>query len=174
MSATESPGWKVDPFGRHQHRYWDGSQWTEHVADDGKTTADPPIAHAEPPGQASGLQSARSTAPADDADADDEPVDENGPGSTAGRYVRACKEVMDAANATIESANAAVGARAMASDPSQHEIPRQNFAGFARSAEEEFVQLYKAFLQVRERAMEAAADFLVRANERTLIPNCSS
>lgn len=29
------PAWKSDPTGRHEHRYWDGSQWTEHVSDAG-------------------------------------------------------------------------------------------------------------------------------------------
>src|SRR3954447_17900098 len=33
--------WRVDPFGRHEHRYWDGAQWTEHVADLGRTATDP-------------------------------------------------------------------------------------------------------------------------------------
>jgi hypothetical protein len=33
--------WYPDPKGRHQHRYWDGSQWTEQVADQGKQARDP-------------------------------------------------------------------------------------------------------------------------------------
>lgn len=28
-------GWFADPTKRHQYRYWDGSAWTEHVADNG-------------------------------------------------------------------------------------------------------------------------------------------
>ena len=28
-------GWKADPTGRHQFRYWNGRQWTENVADAG-------------------------------------------------------------------------------------------------------------------------------------------
>jgi hypothetical protein len=36
------PGeWRADPSGRHQHRYWDGRAWTEHVADDGVASTDP-------------------------------------------------------------------------------------------------------------------------------------
>lgn len=34
------PGWHPDPRGRHEHRYWDGSQWTDHVADAGVTSTD--------------------------------------------------------------------------------------------------------------------------------------
>ncbi len=34
------PGWKADPTGRHQFRYWAGSQWTENVADDGEQSMD--------------------------------------------------------------------------------------------------------------------------------------
>ena len=33
--------WYADPSGRHTHRYWDGAQWTAHVADDGRTASDP-------------------------------------------------------------------------------------------------------------------------------------
>ncbi len=38
---TAPAGWKTDPSGRHQIRYWDGSHWTEHVADaDHQATGD--------------------------------------------------------------------------------------------------------------------------------------
>ncbi len=33
--------WHPDPLGRHQYRYWDGERWTDHVADDGRTSTDP-------------------------------------------------------------------------------------------------------------------------------------
>jgi Protein of unknown function (DUF2510) len=33
-------GWKADPTGRHQFRYWDGFQWTENVADAGAQSRD--------------------------------------------------------------------------------------------------------------------------------------
>lgn len=34
-------GWHTDPSGRHELRYWDGSDWTDHVSDAGKTKTDP-------------------------------------------------------------------------------------------------------------------------------------
>lgn len=34
------PGWHPDPRGRHEHRYWDGSQWTDHVSDKGVQSQD--------------------------------------------------------------------------------------------------------------------------------------
>ena len=37
-----SPQWFADPSGRHQHRWWDGSTWTEHVADNGVVSVDAP------------------------------------------------------------------------------------------------------------------------------------
>lgn len=40
-SSSVGPDWYADPTGRHQHRYWDGRSWTEHVADDGKASIDP-------------------------------------------------------------------------------------------------------------------------------------
>jgi hypothetical protein len=38
---TPAPGWHPDPTGRHEYRYWDGSQWTDDVSDQGATTHDP-------------------------------------------------------------------------------------------------------------------------------------
>jgi hypothetical protein len=38
---TDNPaGWQADPTGRHEHRYWDGSQWTDNVADGGVANTD--------------------------------------------------------------------------------------------------------------------------------------
>jgi len=37
-----APGWYPDPFGRHETRWWDGAQWTEHVASHGRQAVDPP------------------------------------------------------------------------------------------------------------------------------------
>lgn len=34
------PGWVADPWGRHELRYWDGSNWTPHVSDNGVTSQD--------------------------------------------------------------------------------------------------------------------------------------
>ena len=41
--VSQPPDWYPDPSGRHEHRYWDGSRWTEHVASHGRqgTDADP-------------------------------------------------------------------------------------------------------------------------------------
>jgi uncharacterized protein YxjI len=41
--------WYPDPAGRHEHRYWDGSQWTEHVASHGRQSVDPDVTSAPPP-----------------------------------------------------------------------------------------------------------------------------
>ena len=37
-----APGWLTDPFAKHHQRYWSGTEWTEHVADDGVPGIDPP------------------------------------------------------------------------------------------------------------------------------------
>ena len=34
--------WYKDPSGRFEMRYWNGTQWTEHVATAGKQSVDPP------------------------------------------------------------------------------------------------------------------------------------
>jgi hypothetical protein len=38
--AAVPAGWKADPTGRHQFRYWAGSAWTENVADNGEQSRD--------------------------------------------------------------------------------------------------------------------------------------
>ncbi len=43
-AATVPAGWYADPSGRFELRYWDGSQWTEHVARGGQQYTDPPVA----------------------------------------------------------------------------------------------------------------------------------
>ncbi len=44
-------GWQPDPRGRHEYRYWDGSQWTDHVSDQGTVSQDP-VADTSPPAAA--------------------------------------------------------------------------------------------------------------------------
>ncbi len=40
MSTTPA-NWHPDPVNRHQLRYWDGTNWTEHVSDNGVSGVDP-------------------------------------------------------------------------------------------------------------------------------------
>ncbi len=40
-TETVPAGWKADPTGRHLFRYWNGSHWTEDVADPGEQARDP-------------------------------------------------------------------------------------------------------------------------------------
>ncbi len=40
--------WFADPFFRHDQRFWSGSEWTEHVTDDGVPGIDPPPAAGSP------------------------------------------------------------------------------------------------------------------------------
>jgi hypothetical protein len=58
-------------------------------------------------------------------------------------YAAACRDVLNAGEAVIETANKAVGARNMANMPSQHEISRKNFQTLADELEQEFVPPYK-------------------------------
>lgn len=43
MTTPLAPDWYRDPFGRHEHRYWDGTRWTDHVASAGSQAVDPPV-----------------------------------------------------------------------------------------------------------------------------------
>lgn len=38
--SDNTPGWQSDPTGKHDHRYWDGSQWTDNVSDAGVASTD--------------------------------------------------------------------------------------------------------------------------------------
>ncbi|MEP9381475.1 phospholipid scramblase-related protein [Nocardioides cheoyonin] len=40
---SHAANWYPDPLGRHELRYWDGSQWTEHVSSHGRQAVDPPV-----------------------------------------------------------------------------------------------------------------------------------
>jgi uncharacterized RDD family membrane protein YckC len=42
------PRWVPDPLGRHHYRYWNGTEWTDHVSDNGMLGLDPPISAAPP------------------------------------------------------------------------------------------------------------------------------
>ena len=37
-------GWYADPSSRFELRYWNGTEWTEHVARSGQQFTDPPVA----------------------------------------------------------------------------------------------------------------------------------
>lgn len=42
MTETTAPAnWYPDPMGRHEHRYYDGTGWTEHVSSHGVQSVDP-------------------------------------------------------------------------------------------------------------------------------------
>ena len=43
-NSAAPPAWYPDPSKRFELRYWDGSEWTEHVARSGQQFTDPPIA----------------------------------------------------------------------------------------------------------------------------------
>jgi hypothetical protein len=42
-------GWYPDPYRRHEHRYFDGTSWTEHVSDQGVQSIDKPDLFPGPP-----------------------------------------------------------------------------------------------------------------------------
>ena len=41
-TTAQPPNWYPDPWGRHEHRYFDGTAWTDHVASHGRQAVDPP------------------------------------------------------------------------------------------------------------------------------------
>jgi hypothetical protein len=56
VAIMVSAGWYPDPTHVHEHRYWDGNEWTEHVADGGASAIAPlaPGAAFPPPAVALG------------------------------------------------------------------------------------------------------------------------
>ena len=65
MGTTAPAGWHKDPTELHQHRYWDGNGWTEHVADNGVPALDPLPSHAPPEKQVDVATSIPASVPAD-------------------------------------------------------------------------------------------------------------
>jgi len=49
VTQTHAAGWYADPLGRHELRYYDGAQWTEHVSSHGRTAVDPPVGSSHVP-----------------------------------------------------------------------------------------------------------------------------
>jgi uncharacterized protein YxjI len=47
--VSQPADWYPDPSGRHEHRYWDGSRWTEHVASHGRQSVDHDTSSKPPP-----------------------------------------------------------------------------------------------------------------------------
>ncbi len=43
-SAPVPADWYADPSGRYELRYWNGAEWTDHVARSGQQFTDPPVA----------------------------------------------------------------------------------------------------------------------------------
>ncbi len=43
MSEAQAPAanWYPDPGGKHEHRYWDGTKWTDNVSNHGRQAVDP-------------------------------------------------------------------------------------------------------------------------------------
>ena len=56
MSDTNDAGWRPDPTGRHEQRYFDGTAFTDDVADGTTTGTDPMDAPATPPPAADATQ----------------------------------------------------------------------------------------------------------------------
>ncbi|MFM9122216.1 MAG: DUF2510 domain-containing protein, partial [Actinomycetota bacterium] len=44
VQPTVPAAWYADPSGRYELRYWNGKEWTEHVARAGQQFTDPPVA----------------------------------------------------------------------------------------------------------------------------------
>lgn len=80
-------------------------------------------------------------------------------------YAAACGEVLTAANACLEVANRAIGARNMAAKRPQHEISIRNFTQFAENAERDFRPLYQAFDGACVTARDAAAQLLASQSD---------
>jgi Protein of unknown function (DUF2510) len=84
-AGTSGASWVGDPTGRHEYRFWDGSAWTEHVADQGTTSIDPlsPTDGAQAPSPVAASVTTPSV-PASSAPASAEPPVAVAPVTTAG------------------------------------------------------------------------------------------
>jgi hypothetical protein len=89
--------------------------------------------------------------------------------SWAVQYVASCSEVLNAANACVEVANLAVGARSKADERPQHEISIKTFSDMAERKEQEFVPLYRAFAEACTKARDTAASFLAAQPDAEMV-----
>jgi len=80
-------------------------------------------------------------------------------------YATSCREILATANACLDVANTAVGARNVADQRPQAEISIQTFTRRAEQAEDEFIPLYRAFVEACSKAREAAASLLAAQAE---------
>ncbi len=85
-------------------------------------------------------------------------------------YVAACGEVLAAANACLEPANRALGARNKIAQHQNDGLPGtpiaiRNFTGWAEKAEQEFAPLYRAFDEACTNARDTAASLLAAQTE---------
>lgn len=49
--GSHAPNWYPDPMGRHEYRYYDGTNWTDHVSSHGRQSVDPLGGAAHIPGR---------------------------------------------------------------------------------------------------------------------------
>jgi hypothetical protein len=65
--VSHPAAWHPDPAGKHDHRWWDGERWTEHVADAGRAAVDPMGHDAPPPADGPGTSTGDAGATGGDA-----------------------------------------------------------------------------------------------------------
>ncbi|GAA4091578.1 AIM24 family protein [Nocardioides kongjuensis] len=63
--------WHPDPTGRHELRYWDGSQWTDHVSDQGVQSTNPLYPSADAGSAAAATDSSSATGTSDSGSSGD-------------------------------------------------------------------------------------------------------
>lgn len=73
MLVTMPGSWRPDPFGRNQYRWFDGSSWTEHVANNGLVSTDP-VSADEEVSSAKRVSSASANVRQGDRNTDSKPV----------------------------------------------------------------------------------------------------
>ncbi|MGZ6807704.1 MAG: DUF2510 domain-containing protein, partial [Mycobacteriaceae bacterium] len=68
-TLTVPPGWYTDPSGRHEYRYWDGTNWTPGVSDHGVSSTDAPEMRPPPPVDVAAMRPSATSEPALEATA---------------------------------------------------------------------------------------------------------
>jgi hypothetical protein len=74
--VSSPAAWHPDPSGAHEHRYWDGERWTEHVADGGVAAIDP-LPAAPPAGAGTRTPERTEDRPTEDHAAADRPTEDH-------------------------------------------------------------------------------------------------
>lgn len=130
--SDQTGSWQPDPFGRHQYRYWDGSNWSDQVSNDGEVAVDPPQADLADEG--AGAEPTAAPAPPETSSGAAEPpptegVPATGWGAPAAPPAWGDQPAPDPTTSMVTAGGAGGGSAAVGSTPTSSGEPPKRSSG---------------------------------------------